>query len=79
MYLKLPPSFSMFYTMEFPFKLNSFSVKALRCAIDNLPDEFEKGNKINLLYKDETYHPEIWRGLLISPWLGTEPGGDPKC
>ena len=26
-----------------------------------------------------TYHPEIWRGLLISPWLGTEPGGDPKC
>jgi hypothetical protein len=26
-----------------------------------------------------TYHPKIWRGLLISPWLGTEPGGDPKC
>ncbi len=25
-----------------------------------------------------TYHPEIWRGLLISPGLGTEPGGDPK-
>jgi hypothetical protein len=47
MYLKLPPSFSSFYTMKFPFKLNSFSVKALRCAIDNLPDEFEKGNKIN--------------------------------
>jgi hypothetical protein len=22
---------------------------------------------------------KIWRGLLISPWLGTEPGGDPKC
>jgi hypothetical protein len=35
--------------MEFPFKLNSFSVKALRCAIDNLPDEFEKGNKIKKL------------------------------
>ena len=26
-----------------------------------------------------TNHPKIWRGLLISPWLGTEPGGDPKC
>jgi hypothetical protein len=26
-----------------------------------------------------THHPEIWHGLLISPWLGTEPGGDPKC
>ncbi len=26
-----------------------------------------------------TYHPEIWHGLLISPGLGTEPGGDPKC
>ena len=26
-----------------------------------------------------TYHPEIRRGLLISPWLGTEPGADPKC
>ncbi len=25
-----------------------------------------------------TNHPEIWHGLLISPWLGTEPGGDPK-
>jgi hypothetical protein len=24
-------------------------------------------------------HPEIWRGLLISPGLGTEPWGDPKC
>jgi hypothetical protein len=21
-----------------------------------------------------TYHPKIWRGLLISPWLSTEPG-----
>ncbi len=26
-----------------------------------------------------TYHPKIWRGLLISPRLGTKPGGDPKC
>jgi hypothetical protein len=26
-----------------------------------------------------SHHPEIWHGLLISPWLGTEPGGDPKC
>jgi len=26
-----------------------------------------------------SHHPEIWRGLLISPGLGTEPGGDPKC
>jgi hypothetical protein len=26
-----------------------------------------------------TNHPEIWHGLLISPWLSTEPGGDPKC
>jgi hypothetical protein len=25
-----------------------------------------------------TNHSEIWHGLLISPWLGTEPGGDPK-
>ncbi len=25
-----------------------------------------------------SHHPEIWHGLLISPWLGTEPGGDPK-
>ncbi len=25
-----------------------------------------------------SYHPEIWRGL-ISPGLGTKPGGDPKC
>ncbi len=49
----------------------------------------------NLLYKGEsvcvcvcpaacrrtytTNHFEIWHGLLISPWLGTEPGGDPKC
>ncbi len=24
-------------------------------------------------------HPEIWRGLLISPGLSTKPGGDPKC
>jgi hypothetical protein len=49
MYLKLQSSFSTFYKTEFPFKLNSFSVKALRCAIDNLPDEFEKGNIINKL------------------------------
>jgi hypothetical protein len=26
-----------------------------------------------------SHHPEIWHGLLISPGLGTEPGGDPKC
>ncbi len=26
-----------------------------------------------------SHHPDIWQGLLISPWLGTEPGGDPKC
>ncbi len=26
-----------------------------------------------------TNHPGIWHGLLISSWLGTEPGGDPKC
>jgi hypothetical protein len=26
-----------------------------------------------------TYHPKIWSGLLISPGLGTEPGGDRKC
>ncbi len=26
-----------------------------------------------------SHHPKIWRGLLISPGLGTEPGGDPKC
>ncbi len=26
-----------------------------------------------------TYHPEIWRGLLISPGLGTKPRGNPKC
>jgi hypothetical protein len=26
-----------------------------------------------------SYHPEIWRGLLISPWLGTKQGGDHKC
>ena len=26
-----------------------------------------------------SHHPEIWHGLLISPWLGTEPGSDPKC
>ncbi len=26
-----------------------------------------------------SHHPKIWHGLLISPWLGTEPGGDPKC
>jgi hypothetical protein len=26
-----------------------------------------------------TYHHKIWRGLLISPGLSTEPGGDPKC
>ncbi len=25
------------------------------------------------------FHPEIWRGLLISPGLSTKPGGDPKC
>ncbi len=25
-----------------------------------------------------THHPKIWHGLLISPRLGTEPGGDPK-
>jgi hypothetical protein len=24
-------------------------------------------------------YPVIWHGLLISPGLGTEPGGDPKC
>ncbi len=24
-------------------------------------------------------HPKIWRGLLISPGLGTKPGGNPKC
>ncbi len=49
----------------------------------------------NLIYKGESmcvcvcpaacrrthtsHQPKIWRGLLISPWLGTEPGGDPKC
>ncbi len=26
-----------------------------------------------------SHHPEIWHGLLISPGLGTEPGGNPKC
>jgi hypothetical protein len=26
-----------------------------------------------------TNHPEIWYGLLISPWLGTKPEGDSKC
>jgi hypothetical protein len=26
-----------------------------------------------------SHHPKIWHGLLISPGLGTEPGGDPKC
>jgi hypothetical protein len=26
-----------------------------------------------------SYHPKIWRGLLISPGLGTELGGHPKC
>ncbi len=26
-----------------------------------------------------SHHPEIWHGLLISPGLGTEPRGDPKC
>jgi hypothetical protein len=26
-----------------------------------------------------SHHPEIWHGFLISPWLGTEPGSDPKC
>ena len=25
------------------------------------------------------YHPEIWRGLLILPGLGTKLGVDPKC
>ncbi len=25
-----------------------------------------------------SHHPEIWHGLLISPGLGTEPGGDPN-
>ena len=26
-----------------------------------------------------TNHPEIWHGLLISPWLCTKPGGNRKC
>jgi hypothetical protein len=26
-----------------------------------------------------TYHPKIWRGLLISPGLSTEQGGNTKC
>jgi hypothetical protein len=26
-----------------------------------------------------SHHPKIWHGLLISPWLGTEPGCNPKC
>jgi hypothetical protein len=26
-----------------------------------------------------SFHPKTWRGLLISPGLGTKPGGDPKC
>jgi hypothetical protein len=26
-----------------------------------------------------SYHPEIWRELLISHGLGTKPGGNPKC
>ena len=26
-----------------------------------------------------SHHPKIWHGLLISPGLGTEPGGNPKC
>jgi hypothetical protein len=26
-----------------------------------------------------SHHPKIWRGLLISPGLSTEQGGDPKC
>ena len=26
-----------------------------------------------------SHHPKIWRGLLISPGLGTKPRGDPKC
>ncbi len=25
-----------------------------------------------------SYHPKIWRGLLISPGLGTKLGGDPQ-
>jgi hypothetical protein len=27
----------------------------------------------------KSHHPKIWHGLLISPWLSIEPGGDPKC
>ena len=26
-----------------------------------------------------THYPKIWRGLLISPGLGTEPVGNLKC
>jgi hypothetical protein len=26
-----------------------------------------------------SHHPKIWHGLLISPGLGNEPGGNPKC
>ncbi len=26
-----------------------------------------------------SHHPQIWHWLLILPWLGTEPGGNPKC
>ncbi len=26
-----------------------------------------------------SHHPKIWHWLLISPWLGTKPGGDPIC
>ena len=25
-----------------------------------------------------SHHPKIWHGLLISPGLSTEPGGDPN-
>ena len=26
-----------------------------------------------------SHHPKICHGLLISPGLGTKPGGNPKC
>ena len=41
MYLKIPLTFNALYETNFPYKLKLFSVKALKCVIENLPEQFK--------------------------------------
>ena len=43
MFIKLPANVTQFYSTKYPFNLQLFSAKALKCVMNSLPPEFERG------------------------------------